>query len=200
MCRKPAGEGQPDLRIHVDLIDPVHLIFDRVFDGDDLLVGLIDALERRIKRGRFAAAGGPGHQENAVRQRRVIFHAREHVLVEAQALQIVKIAGRAVEQTHDDAFAVKRRQSGNAEIHFAAQRFDLDAAVLRQAALGDIQPRHQLHARNNGGLQLARRRILIRPARRRCGSGREILFRTARCEYRWRAFRRPARSSRSPGG
>ncbi len=39
---------QPDLRIHVNLVDPVHLIFDRVLDGDDLLVGLVDALERGV--------------------------------------------------------------------------------------------------------------------------------------------------------
>ena len=32
------GERQADLRIDVDLIDPVHLIFDRIFDRDDLLV------------------------------------------------------------------------------------------------------------------------------------------------------------------
>ena len=38
---------------------------------------------------------------------------------------------------------------------------DLDAAVLRQAALGDIQLGHQLQARDDGGLQLARRRFLV---------------------------------------
>ena len=38
---------------------------------------------------------------------------------------------------------------------------DFDAAVLRQPALGDIQLGHQLHARNNGGFQFARRRVLI---------------------------------------
>jgi len=74
------GEGQPDLRIHVDLIDPVHLIFHGIFDGDDLFVGLIDALERGIQRGRFTAPRGAGDQQNSVRQRRVIFHARKHVV------------------------------------------------------------------------------------------------------------------------
>ena len=38
---------------------------------------------------------------------------------------------------------------------------DLDAAVLRQAALGDIQLGHQLEARDDGGLQFARRRFLV---------------------------------------
>ena len=65
---------------------------------------------------------GPGDQEDAVRQRREMLHAREHAVVEAQAAQIVEIARRAVEQAHDDAFAVQRRQRRNAQVDFAAQR------------------------------------------------------------------------------
>ena len=38
---------------------------------------------------------------------------------------------------------------------------ELDAAVLRQAALGDIQLGHQLQARDDGGLQFPRRLFLI---------------------------------------
>ena len=90
-----------------------------------------------------------------------VLHARQHAVVEAQAAQVVEIAGGAVEQAHDDAFAVERGQGGDAQVHFAAQDLDLDAAVLRQAALGDIQLGHQLQARDDGGLQLARRRFLV---------------------------------------
>src|ERR1039458_7235597 len=50
------GEGQPDLRIHMDLVDAIHLVFDGVFDSDDFLVRNIDALEGRIERGGLAAA------------------------------------------------------------------------------------------------------------------------------------------------
>ena len=57
-----------NLRIHLHLIDPRHLILDRLLDGDDFTVGFIDAIETSIKRGRFAGAGGPGHQQNAIRQ------------------------------------------------------------------------------------------------------------------------------------
>ena len=90
-----------------------------------------------------------------------MLHAGQHAVVEAEPAQIVEIARRAVEQAHDDAFAVERGQRGNAQIHFAAQDLDLDAAILRQAALGDVQLGHQLQARNDGGLQLARRRLLV---------------------------------------
>ena len=97
-----------------------------------------------------------------MRQRRVVGHAPQHVVVEAKLFKIVKIAGGAIEQTHDDAFAVQGRQRGNAQVDFAPQRLDLDAAVLREPSLGDIQLGHQLDARNNGGLQFARRRALTR--------------------------------------
>ncbi len=83
------------------------------------------------------------------------------MVVETEAAQIVEIAGRTVEQTHDDAFAEQRRQRGNAEIDLAAENADLDAAVLRQAAFGDVELRHQLQARDDGGFQFARRLLLI---------------------------------------
>src|SRR5260370_1951067 len=103
-------KGEADLRIHVDLVDTVHLIFDRVLDGDDLLVGDVDAFQRRVERGRFAAAGGPGHEEDAVRQGCVVLHAGEEMRVESQAAQVVKVTGGAVEQTHHDALAIQRGQ------------------------------------------------------------------------------------------
>ena len=155
------GEGQADLRVDVDLVDPVHLVLHRIFDGDDLLVGKVDAFERRIERGGFAAAGGPGDQKHAVRQAGEMLHALQHAVVEAQAAQVVEIAGGAVQQAHDDALAVQRGQGGDAQIHFAAHHLDLDTPVLRQAALGDVELGHQLEARNDGGLQLARRRFLV---------------------------------------
>ena len=46
----------------------------------------------------------------------------EHVVVEAEAPQVVEIARRAVEQAHDDAFAVERGQRRDAQVDFAAQR------------------------------------------------------------------------------
>src|SRR6185369_4817054 len=55
-----AGEGQPDLRIDVDLVDAVHLVFHRIFDGDDLLVRQVDAFERGVERGGFTAVGKTG--------------------------------------------------------------------------------------------------------------------------------------------
>ncbi len=89
-----------------------------------------------------------------------MLHPVQHVPIEAQPSKIVKIACRPVQQAHHDAFAIQRRQSGNAQVHFTAQRLDLDAPVLGQPPLGDVQLGHQLHARNHGCFHLAWRRLL----------------------------------------
>ena len=70
----------------MDLVDPIHLILHRIFNSNDLFVRLINALQCRVKGGRLTATGGARHKQNAVRQGRVVSHAIQHVLVEAQAL------------------------------------------------------------------------------------------------------------------
>ena len=41
-----AGEGEPDLGLHVDLVDPLDLVLDRILGGEDVEVGAIDAVEQ----------------------------------------------------------------------------------------------------------------------------------------------------------
>ena len=68
---------------------------------------------------------------------------------------------RLVEQTHDDLLAEERRQTGDAEVdvaHLAAVlEADLDAAVLRQPLLRDVQLGHDLDARGDRIAELHRR-------------------------------------------
>ena len=98
----------------MDLVDAVHLVFDGIFDGDDLFIGQVDAFERGVKGCRFAAAGGAGDKEDAVGERGVVLHAGEHVVVETKATEVVKIAGGTVEKSHDDALAEEGGESGHA--------------------------------------------------------------------------------------
>ena len=63
-----AGEGQADLRAHLDLVDALELILDRVFDGDDLSGDRVQCQQPGVERGGLAAAGRPGHQHDAVGQ------------------------------------------------------------------------------------------------------------------------------------
>ena len=67
MLRRALGEGQADRLLDVGLVDQVELVFDRVFDGDDVQLGAADQVQRGIERGRLAAAGRAGDQDQAVR-------------------------------------------------------------------------------------------------------------------------------------
>ena len=82
----------------------------------------------------------------------------QRVLGEAERLEVHDDA-RAVEDTQHDALAVERRQRRDAEVDLLAHHAELDAAVLRQAPLGDVELRHDLDARHDGRLQPARRRL-----------------------------------------
>ena len=63
-----AGEVEPDLGLHLDLVDPGQLVFDRVFDGDDVARHRVQLQKPGIERRRFAAARRAGDQHHAVRQ------------------------------------------------------------------------------------------------------------------------------------
>src|SRR5690242_15147065 len=60
-------EAETDLGLHLDLIDADQLILDRILDGKGLAFRRVEGVERRVERGGLAAAGGAGHQDDAVR-------------------------------------------------------------------------------------------------------------------------------------
>ena len=53
------GKGHANLWIHRYLVDAGHLIFDRLFYGDDLAVWFVDVMKTGIKRSRLAGASWP---------------------------------------------------------------------------------------------------------------------------------------------
>src|SRR5262249_23882629 len=149
---QPAREREPDRRLHVDLVDAEELVLDRVLDGDDLLVGSVDLVERTVERGGLAAAGGAGHQDHAVRLVDERSELAQDVLGKAERLEVHDDA-RAVEDAEHDALAIERRQRRHAEIDLLAHQAELDAAVLGQAPLRDVELRHDLDARRDRRLQ-----------------------------------------------
>jgi hypothetical protein len=44
-----ASEGEADPIVDVDLVDAVHLVFDRVFDCDDLAFAAVDAFQGGVR-------------------------------------------------------------------------------------------------------------------------------------------------------
>ena len=72
--------------------------------------------------------------------------------VEAE-LREVELQGVLVQDSHHRLLAEDGRQGGDAQVDLAGPVAQLDAAVLGQAALGDVERGHDLHARGQGRLQ-----------------------------------------------
>ena len=68
--------------------------------------------------------------------------------IHAQMFEI-QAAGLLVEDPHHDPFALAGGQGGDAHVHRAAGDAQRDAPVLRHPLLGDVEPRHDLDARDD---------------------------------------------------
>ena len=154
------GEAQPDLRLDLDLVDAVELILDRVLDGQHLAVRRVELDQRGVERGGLAAAGRAGDQDDAVRPGQRLAIGRERLGLEAERDEVERHAA-AIEHAQHHALAVHGRQGRDAQVDVLAAHREADAAVLRQPALGDVEPRHDLEARDDRGAQLGGRRLHV---------------------------------------
>src|SRR5207253_5779149 len=146
------GERQPDLAVHLNLADTFVVIFNRVFDGDDLERLLFDFVESAIKSRGLARAGRPRHQDDAVRP---IDHLPERVVSVRQHADVGQVEDHPafVEESKDNSLAMNHRDDGDADIDLAVVDAHFDATVLGQALFGDVEPRHDLEPANDGGLE-----------------------------------------------
>src|SRR5262249_5694660 len=132
------GKGYTNLRVDRHLDDAVHVIFDRVFSGDDLLRDLVELIEGRIQGGGLARAGRPGDQDDAIGLANQFPVGIEDDRLHPNLVEI-ELDDGAVQDADDDAFAEHGGQDTDAHIHGVAADVELDTAVLRQAALGNVQ-------------------------------------------------------------
>ena len=95
--------------------------------------------------GGLARSRGSGDQHDPVRTLNELLHAFQRFRIHAQRFE-VQPAGLFVQQPQDHALAVNPRQRGNADVDGPARDPQRNAAVLRQAFLGDVQVRHDLGA------------------------------------------------------
>ena len=131
------------------LHDALDVELHRVFGGEELGIHRVDSSQRGIQRRCFAAASGPGYNDNPVRLLDRLAHVIVNELWEAECLQ-VEVHRRTIENTQHHRLAKLRGQSGNTQVHLATGNIDGDAAVLRKPALRDVQIRHDLKARGHG--------------------------------------------------
>src|SRR5205823_1234 len=100
-----------------------------------------------------------GHEQNSIGKTQKPFELFLIVAEEAEFRQ-AKEQTRFIEHAHDDAFAVVRRDGGDAQIDRFLFDLHLDASVLRQTLFRDAhRASHDFEPANNGGLQTFRRRL-----------------------------------------
>ena len=112
-------ECQPDGRLRLGLIDTRELVFDRVFDREDLAGRLVENRQDGGKRRGLAAAGRSGDHDHAVRQRQerpqlLFVGRREAELLDRQQAAVLG------QEADDGGFPVLGRHDGDAHIEVAS--------------------------------------------------------------------------------
>ena len=155
-----AREGEALFLIDGNLRDAFELVFDGIFDGDDLVFVVFNLTEGGVEGGGFAGAGGAGDKHHAVGFGNVAAEFGEvsgtktnHVQREFGELFA---HGFFIEHTEHGIFAVDGGHDGDAEIDEATFVADAETTVLGDAALGDVEFAHDLDAGNDGGVPVFR--------------------------------------------
>ena len=141
-----AAEGQADFFVYLHLRDAVYRIFDWVFYSYDVFGRVVEHVQERVERRRFAGACRPGQQNDAVRRVYRLLQQLPLFRVEAEAFEARRAAALA-QQTQDELFSEYRRQRRNADVYIRAGGFDEDASVLRAALLRYVHAGEYFYAR-----------------------------------------------------
>jgi len=149
-----------DLRVRVDLdlVGALEPVLDRVLDRDEVEVGPSDVRERGVDRRRLARAGGAGDEQRPA----PLVHEpleRELELRQQADLRQRRRAPGALEQPQRGALAGDRRHRRHADVEDAVGLdLQLEPALLRAAALADVESRLHLDPRDRGGGAVGRQR------------------------------------------
>ena len=142
------GEAESRARVDLDLRDPLDLVLDRILDRDDVLLGDVELVERRVQRGALSGSGRPGRQDGAIGLLERPLVELALVVLHPQAVEIHD-HGLLVEDAEHHRLAVHAGQRDDADVDVAALDREPDAPVLGQATLGDVEVAHDLDARHD---------------------------------------------------
>ena len=192
--RSTRAKDEVDLFVHLHLVEAGQAVFDRVFDGDDLLFRGVQLVQRGVQRGGLAGAGRAGDQHHAGRP---LDGVRGSARARAAACSGWSRSSRPVfwasrRITTDSPYCV-----GMVEIRTSTgvlAQLDVEAAVLRQALFRDVEAGHELQAQHQRRWRSCCRPRSAHAARRRCGSGSAATFPAARCGCPRRASSAPPRT------
>lgn len=141
------GEVEADRLLHLHLVDARQIELHRILGGNDVGLGPVEVRQRRVQGVGLPRAGGTGDQDHPVGLLDRVVEALQRLRLEPE-LGHVEHQVVFVEQPQHDLLAKDRRQHRDpvAELLLlvADLGLDLDAAVLGQALLGDVELGHDL--------------------------------------------------------
>ncbi len=157
------GKGKALFLVHGNLDDPLELIFDGIFNGDDLFFLIMNLGKRPIQGGGLAAAGRPGYQHHAVWFADHPAEPEQLTFCEPQGLQgqplEIRGDGFLVEDTDDGVLAENARHDRHAKVDRFASHPHFKAAVLGNPPLRNIQLAHDLDTGDDRALESAVERL-----------------------------------------
>ena len=144
------GEGQADLVFHGDLHHAGELVFHRVLDGDDSPLRVVYLGEEGIEAGGFPRSGRAGDEDDAVGKMEQRLDFLEHERLHAELGDVEFLL---VQEPQGNAFALDGGHRGDADVDRRAFELQVDPSVLRHAALGNVEPGHDLQTGDHRALQ-----------------------------------------------
>src|SRR5262249_5170260 len=129
-----------------------------VLHRKELSIRAVEAFQGSIERGRLAAAGWSGDQDDAVGLFHEITERHNMFFMKAELLEI-ELDARAVEDAQVDALTEDGRDRRYPKSDVYSAHRNLDGTVLGQTALGDVEPRHDLDPRGHGSAQIRDQRL-----------------------------------------
>ncbi len=157
-ARSAEAKVSPTLLLTLTWLMPGRLISAGSSAVEMLVSSRVEDIEAGVQRHGLAAAGGAGHQDHALRLGEVLeVQSRAGTARSpARRCRASRCDGSRI-RSHD-LFAEQRRAGADAKVDGAILgQPHLDAAVLRHAALGDVEARHDLEARDDLDRELHRR-------------------------------------------
>jgi hypothetical protein len=90
------------ITVHLQLVEPLELVLDRVLDRDDVARRVVDLVERCVERGRLARPGRAGGEHRAVGAPEAALEELRALLRHPQLVEADQGSG-LVEDPHHDA-------------------------------------------------------------------------------------------------
>lgn len=146
------GEAETDFGFDGDLINSGELVFDGIFDGDDIILGVIQFAEDGVEGGGFAGAGGAGDEDHAVGGIDGFFENAEGIFIHTEGIDGGG-EGTFIEEADDNFLPINRGKDGDAEVDFLSGDPNAKATVLGEATFGDIETGEDFNSGDDGELE-----------------------------------------------